>query len=375
LPPNRLYIDSNATAKPFPEVLDAVARAMAELGNASSIHSEGRVARSKVETARIQVAELIGAAPDQVIFTSGGSEANAMALRGLRKRGFETPSRVAISATEHICVFENSSDRERVVLPVDEQGAVVASALENFLAGDTTNNLVSIHAANNETGVLHDLSALAQCIHGRAIFHTDAVQALGKIPLDFKSCGVDAITLSAHKMGGVIGAGALVISPQVQVTPLIRGGGQERGLRAGTENIAAIVGFGVAAERAKRTLDSQNLHLKALRDAFEKGLCSQHPECAIFAVNARRLPNTTCFALPRLSAEVALMALDLKGIAVSSGSACSSGKVRPSHVLAAMGVHDSVAKSAIRVSWGWHNTESDVQQLLDGLRSLHRGVS
>jgi cysteine desulfurase len=364
----RSYLDYNATAPIRPEVADTVARALPLLGNPSSVHAEGRAARAAVETARERVARLVGAEPKNVIFTSGGTEAANTVLSPSLHRGGNRPqlSRLLVGATEHPCVLEGHRFGEAVDrIPVDRDGIVdlgwLGAQLECRASGRV---LVSIQTANNETGVLQPVTDAARLVHEHDGFlHTDAVQAAGKIPVDISALGADLLTLSAHKLGGPKGVGAIVLaSDQIGLGErLVRGGGQERGYRAGTENVAGIVGFGVAAEIAARDLAREAGRLARLREACEGELRRIAPGTVIFGASVARLPNTLAFAIPGVRAETALIAFDLDGIAVSSGSACSSGKVRPSHVLEAMEIPAALASGAIRVSLGWNSSEEEVK--------------
>jgi cysteine desulfurase len=323
--------------------------ALALGGNASSIHAEGRKAHAVLDEARDAIARSVGVIAPMVIFTSGGSEANNMALKG-------TPAeRLIVSAIEHPSVLGAArlSGKSLEILPVDGDVLVDLAALERLLKSGPR-SLVSVMLANNETGAIEPIRDVASLAHAHgAVVHADAAQALGKIPVNFGLLGVDLLTLSAHKLGGPAGAGALIVRDGLALDPIIHGGGQELGRRAGTENLAAIAGFAAA-------VGEKRLEIKMLRDHLESGL----EGAVIFAANAERLPNTSCFALPGLSAETALIALDLAGFAVSSGAACSSGKVAKSHVLAAMGVAPDLASAAIRVSLGWTTTAGDIEQFI-----------
>jgi cysteine desulfurase len=354
----RSYLDHNATSPVRPEVAEAAARALLLPGNASSVHSEGRTARAAIEAAREKVAALVGAKAKDVIFTSGGTEANTMVLSpSLRRAGERGAVRLLVGAAEHPSVLDGHRFQADLVerIPVGANGLVdldvLAARLDAVADGPA---LVSLQAANSETGVIQPVAAAARLVRARGgLIHTDAVQAAGRIPVEMAELGVDAVTLSAHKLGGPKGVGALVLaSDRLEIADrLLRGGGQERGYRAGTENVAAIVGFGVAAEIAQRMLAAERVRVAPLRD---------EPDAVVFGAAAERLPNTLAFAVPGLKAETALIAFDLEGVALSSGSACSSGKVGPSHVLAAMGVERSLAQGALRVSFGWNSTREDV---------------
>lgn len=371
----RAYLDHNATSPVHPEVAAAVARALAMPGNPSSIHAEGRAARAALEEARAAVAALVGAAAKRVVFTSGGTEAaNAVLSGALVRRDGIAPTRLLIGATEHPCVLHGHrfAPARVGVIPVDAAGLIRLDALEAALAewcGEDV--LVSVQAANNETGVIQPLDAVIALAraHGRALVHSDAVQAVGKIPVD--TAGLDALTLSGHKFAAPKGVGAIVLGDGVGLDgPFLRGGGQEGRLRAGTENLPGIVGLGVAARLAGERLAANADVVPAWRDRIEAGLYALAPDLVVFGQGAPRLPNTLQFAVPGLTAESAIIALDLAGLAVSSGSACASGKVARSHVLAAMGVGPALAAGALRVSLGWNSVESDVTRALVTLERL-----
>lgn len=366
-PGRRTYLDYNATAPMRPQVRDALAHAGA-FGNPSSVHAEGRAARAEIEAARDKVARLVGALAKNVIFTSGGTEANNTVLApALRRAGGAEMSRLLAGATEHVSVLEGHCFAPDAVerMPVDRNGLVDLKWLAARLAnGAGEPALVSLQVANNETGVIQPVARAAELVHEHGgLIHCDAVQAAGKVPLDIAELGVDVLTLSSHKLGGPKGVGAIVLaSDRVEVgTRLIRGGGQERGRRAGTENVAGIVAFGVAAEIAGRELVDENGRMRNLRDACEAELRRIVADAVVFGDSVERLPNTLSFAVPGMRAETALIAFDLEGVAVSSGSACSSGKVRRSHVLEAMRIEARLAEGAIRVSLGWNSTEEDVK--------------
>ena len=368
--PARSYLDHNATAPVRPAVAEAMARALAELpGNPSSVHAEGRAARGAVERARASVARLVNARPEAVVFTSGGTEAcNAVLGPGTRRRGAERAEpALLVGATEHACCLDGHRFAANAVerLPVDASGVIDLDRLGEGLAARRARPvLVSVGVANAETGVLQPLSEVVRRAAGHpdALVHADAVQAAGRIALDFAASGLDALSLSAHKLGGPKGVGALVLREGVACDRLLGGGGQERGLRAGTENVAGLVGFGLAADLAAEGLDAEAARLAGLRDGLLARLRAAAPALVVFGEGAERLPNTLAFAVPRLAAETALIAFDLEGIALSSGSACSSGKVRRSHVLAAMGVPPDLAACALRVSLGWSTTPADVDR-------------
>lgn len=358
----RAYLDHNATAPVHPEAAEAVARALSLTGNASSVHGEGRAARQLVERARRDVAALVHAKPAEVVFTSGGTEAANLALHMARSAlGVE---RLIVSAVEHDCVRAAAAalDLPLAIAPVDADGLVNLDALARLLAAPGR-AFVALMMANNETGVVQPVAeAVALARDAGAYIFTDAIQAAGKMPVDFAALGADMLILSAHKLGGPQGVGALILRDTLPSEPLIRGGGQEMRRRAGTENLPGIAGFGAAARLAADLTGVASM--VALRDRLEAGIRAAAPDVTIFGARAPRLANSSLFAAPGLDAETLVMALDLDGLAVSAGSACSSGKVARSHVLAAMGVKDALARGAIRVSLGHGNTEEDVDRLV-----------
>jgi cysteine desulfurase len=362
----RTYFDWNATAPLRAEARAAMLAALDSPGNASSVHGEGRSARQRLETARRQVAALVGAEAREVTFVSGATEANALALQpGIADRLF-------VSAVEHPSVLSGGrfAPEQVEILPVDGNGIVDRAALATALA-KAERPLVSVMLANNETGVIQPIAAIAAIVHAaNGLLHVDAVQAAGRIAIDMRALGADLMSLSSHKLGGPQGAGALIVRAGLSVAPMIRGGGQERGVRAGTENVAAIAGFGAAAEAASARLAVDAPRMAALRDWLEAGLRAATPDAVIFAAGVDRLPNTTLVALSGIKAETALIAFDLNGFALSSGSACSSGKVAASHVLAAMGVEPTLARAAIRISLGATTSESEVESLLIAWKKL-----
>lgn len=360
---SRIYFDYNATSPMKPGVRDAVVRALDLVGNPSSVHGHGRAVRRAVEDARARVGALAGAAPTRVVFTAGGTEANNLALRGFPGR------RVVVSAIEHDSVLAAVPDAVRV--PVDGQGVVDLAALERIL-GDGGPALVSLMLVNNETGVVQPVAAAARLAHAHgALFHCDAVQAAGRLPLDMRALGADLVTLSAHKIGGPAGVGALALAEGVEPEPLLRGGGQERRRRAGTENLLGIVGFGAAAALASEDLPAAG-DLAALRDDLERRALAAVPAARIMGAAAPRVGGVSCLALPGVPGETQVMALDLAGIAVSAGSACSSGKVKASHVLSAMGAGEALAGSAIRVSLGWASTAGEVERFVAAWTAMAR---
>jgi cysteine desulfurase len=371
--PDRVYLDWNATTPLRPEARAAMAAAWELSGNPSSVHAEGRQARRLVEDARAAVAGALGALPRHVVFTSGGTEANASALTpALRGPAGSPVQRLLVSSVEHPSVLAGGRFGPEALskIAVTPSGVVDLGDLRARLAAGPP-ALVSIMAANNETGALQPLLEAAEMVHGAGgLLHVDAIQAFGKIPLDIRTLGADLLTVSAHKIGGPKGVGALVLAEGLLgVEPLLRGGGQERGHRAGTENVAGIVGFGAAVKASMGALEADRQRLEGLRDRLEAGLLGT-PGAIIFSREAPRLPNTTLFTVPGLCAETAVIGFDLEGIAVSSGSACSSGKVQPSHVLGAMGVGPKLAQGAVRFSLGWSTTETDIDLALQAWRKL-----
>ncbi len=365
-----VYLDWNATTPLDPVVREAMlpwlgAAEPVRFGNASSRHEYGRQARAAVDEARARVAAAAGAHATEVIFTSGGSEANNLFLKGAAAT--MKPALVAVSAIEHPCVREPARQLQRGgwtlrEIAVDAEGRIDGADWQAVLGARP--RLVSVMLANNETGVVQDIATLAaQARAAGAWFHTDAVQALGKIEVDFRALGVHGMTLSAHKIGGPLGAGALVIDKRVELAPLIAGGGQERGLRSGTENVAAIVGFGVACERALARRANEALRLATLRDEVEQALGALGAR--IFSAGAPRLPNTVFFALPDIDGETLVGKLDRAGFACASGSACSSANPEPSHTLLAMGVEPGIARGAVRVSLGRDTVAEDVRRFIE----------
>jgi cysteine desulfurase len=360
------YLDWNATAPLRPEAGAAVAAALARCGNPSSVHRWGRAARQSVERAREAVAALIGAAPEGVVFLSGGTEANHLALIGSGRE------RILVSAVEHSSVLEAVPRAEPIA--VDGNGIVDLARLERQLAGDPRPAIVSVMVANNETGIIEPVAEIAALAHAHgALFHCDAVQGAGKLALATARIGADLVSLSAHKLGGPPGIGALVVTGTAEPTAMIRGGSQERGRRAGSENLPGIAGFAAAAEAAAAGIGDYG-RVRQLRDGLERAARAA-VRATVIGADVERLPNTTALALPGVSAETQVIALDLDGVMVSSGAACSSGKVGPSHVLAAMGVAPEIAAATIRVSLGWTTTEADIAHFLDAWTALSRRLS
>lgn len=364
------YLDWNATTPLDAAVREAMlpwlgAAAPARFGNASSRHEYGRQARTAIDEARARVAAAVGAHATEVVFTSGGSEANNLFIKGAAAT--MKPGLIAVSAIEHPCVREPARQLQRGgwrmhEIAVDTQGRVDANDWQAML--EARPRLVSVMLANNETGVLQDVALLAaQARKVGAWFHTDAVQALGKVEVDFRALGVHALTLSAHKIGGPLGAGALVVDKRVELAPLIAGGGQERGLRSGTENVAAIVGFGVACEHTAARRAAEHARLSVLRDELESALAGFGAQ--IFSAGVERLPNTVFFALADIDGETLVGKLDRAGFACASGSACSSANPEPSHTLLAMGVAPDIARGALRVSLGRDTSAHDVRRFIE----------
>ena len=371
--PDRVYLDWNATTPLRSEARQAMAAAWEVAGNPSSVHAEGRQARRLVEDARAAIAAAVSARPQDVVFSSGGTEANALALTpGLRRSTGAPVRRLLVSAIEHTSVLSGGRFPAEAIgtIKVTGSGLVDLDHLRGLIA-DGPPALVSVMLANNETGAIQPIGEIADMVHeAGGLLHVDAIQAFGKVPFDIKSMRVDLITLSAHKLGGPKGVGALVLAEQVQgLAPLLRGGGQELGRRAGTENVAGIAAFGAAVRAGMAALQGDADRLQRLRNRLEAGL-KQTPGMILFAADAPRLPNTTLFTVPGLKAETAVIGFDLGGIAVSSGSACSSGKVQPSHVLAAMGVGKELAQGAVRLSLGWSTSEADIDLTLEAWRKL-----
>jgi cysteine desulfurase len=375
----RSYLDWNATAPLRPEARAAFMAALDATGNPSSVHAEGRAARRLIEVAREQVAALVGAQPRDVVFTSGGTEANVLALAPAAGPHGAVCRSLVVSAVEHPSVLAGGRFPAAAVerLPVTGDGQVDLAALERRLAERAGPVLVSLMLANNETGVVQPVSEAARLVHqAGSMLHVDAVQAAGRIPCDINALGADLVTISGHKIGAPKGVGALIRrqSGGCAADPLITGGGQERGARAGTENVAGIAGFGAAAAAALQALATERARMAELRDRLEAGLKAASPDAIIFGAEAERLPNTTLFAVAGMKAETAVIAFDLAGVAVSSGAACSSGKVQPSHVLAAMGVPPQLARGAVRVSLGPTTTESEINCFVDAWIKVSGGL-
>ncbi|MBX3651257.1 MAG: cysteine desulfurase [Burkholderiales bacterium] len=366
-----VYFDHNATTPLDGRVLDAMLPYLREqCGNASSRHEYGTAARKALDDAREQVAALVGVQPAQVIFTSGGTEANNLFIKGAA--GYLKPAQIAVSAIEHPCVAKPAQELARQGwslrrLAVTRQGKIDLDDVDAALA--TATGMVSVMLANNETGVIQDVAAVGErARRAKALMHTDAVQALGKMAVDFNALNVHAMTLSAHKIYGPKGAGALVVDKRLELRPLLSGGGHERGMRSGTENVAAIVGFGAACELAAGRMAGLNRQLSALRERLERGLAGFG--AVIFGAAAERVPNTSYFALPGIDGEALVIELDKAGYAVAAGAACSSASTEPSATLLAMGVAPDVARGAVRFSLGAANTAEQVDGFLVALAAI-----
>jgi cysteine desulfurase len=381
----RIYLDHNATTPLLPEVIDRMTGALREeFGNPSSVHHFGQQAKAAIDEARTDVATLLGAEPSEVLFTSGGTESDNIAIRGAAEALEATGRRHLIaSSIEHEAVLNTLKAMAKrgwrtTLLPVDQTGIAAPDALRAALADDTA--LVSVMHANNEIGTIQPIAELARIAHDRgALFHTDAVQSAAKLPISVRSLGVDMLSISAHKFYGPKGVGALWIRRGLRVLPLLTGGRQERSRRAGTENVAGIVGMGVAAQIARGKMADESTRLSALRDRLEAEILAAVPGTAVNGAREPRVPNTTNVSFDRVEAESLLIALDLEGIAVSTGSACSSGTLEPSHVLKAMGFNAHRAQNSIRFSLGASSTDAEIDRVIavlpkmvEKLRSLTR---
>ena len=367
------YLDHNATTSTYPEVVEIVGEVMRESGsNPSSVYGAGRRARKRVENARACIANLINAKTDEVVFTGSGSEADNMAIMGSGR------TRVLVGETEHSAVLKTALLRtgRSQLLPVNKEGIIELDVLEERLAESEDPSLVCVMAANNETGALQPVRDVADIAHAHgALVLCDAVQAVGKIHVDYAAWDVDYMALSAHKIGGPQGVGALVRKEHVPLNSLVTGGGQERGARAGTENVPGIVGYGVAAQIVKDTWQTNATRVAGFRDDLERQVLELSPCSEIFSAKAPRLPNTSNFSLPEVRSDTQVINLDLADIAVSAGSACSAGKVDLSHVLEAMGIASEIASTAIRVSFGWNSKVEDVHAFIAVWERMIRGAS
>lgn len=367
---NRIYLDYNATTPMSPEVLDFYKDQLSLYANASSLHEDGRRAKKEIEIARKNVADLVNVLPEEIIFTSGGSESNNTVFNTMINLGKKLGKNLIVTTEiEHPCVLEASKrladfGMEVVYLPVDEYGLVKEDEYKAALEKNPL--LVSVMTANNEIGTVQDIKKLAQLAHEKgALFHTDAVQAAGKIPVDLKDWGVDYATFSGHKIYGPKGVGALFVKTGCKIEPLIRGGHQEKGYRAGTYNAPSIAAYGKAAELAKADIEHYTTHTKALREKLKNGLLEKIPNIKINGHPEKVLPNTLDVSFPGAEGEAILLHLDLLGVDVSTGSACASGSLEPSHVLMATGLGPELAHGSIRFSFGKYNTESDVDYILE----------
>ncbi|QEN90892.1 cysteine desulfurase [Labrys sp. KNU-23] len=380
---SRTYLDHNATAPLRQEARAALLAALDLCGAPSSVHADGRAVRKLVEAARHEVADLVDALAKNVVFCASATEANNLALNlDWQRPGKPSLRRMAVSSVEHASVTNGAhpQNTDIALLPVDGQGVLDLGALDALLNewrenGET--GLVSVMLANNETGVVQPVGEIAARVHANGgLFHCDAAQAVGKIPCSINEIDADLLTISSHKLGGPLGAGALVLGSDSlhQPNALIRGGGQEKGLRAGTENVPALAGFGVAARAAARDLATYAEKSLALRSMLEAALRETSPDMVLFGEGATRLPNTLNFAEPGMAAETTLIALDLEGISVSSGSACSSGKVKVSHVLTAMGVAPALAGCALRVSLGRETTVQEIEFFVTAWKRLRKNL-
>lgn len=371
--PRRVYLDWNATTPLRAEARAAMLAAWELIGNPSSVHAEGREARRLVEQARATLAAAAGALPRNVVFTSAGTEANALALSpGLRGPSGGPVERLLVSAIEHASVLAGGRFPADKIsqIRVTRSGMIDLDHLKALL-GNGPPALVSIMAANNETGALQPVAEAARIVHeAGGLLHVDAIQALGKIAFNINAVGADLATFSGHKLGGPKGVGALVVAAGIAgLEPVLRGGGQELNRRAGTENVAGIAGFGAAVKAALHALPQDVERMTTLRNRLENGLRGV-AGATVFADDVERLPNTVLFTAPGLKAETAVIGFDLEGVAVSSGSACSSGKVQPSHVLSAMGYDGTVAQGAVRLSLGWSTEPDDINRALEAWRKL-----
>lgn len=363
------YMDYNATGQVYPEVAEEMLRVLQQGGNPSSVHAVGRNAKKEVENARAAISGIVNCRARDIIFTGGGTEANNLALKGLLNQ-----SSLIVAATEHDSIIAPSKTLKGIdvhMVPVDQNGLVDIAAYQSILQEHGEGALVSVMMANNETGVLQDIPNLTQMAHEHgALMHVDAIQAFAKLPLDFKELDVDLMTLSSHKTGGPQGVGGLIVKPNIPLQAEIVGGGQELGRRSGTENVAGISGFGKAAMMAGSSL-AKMTELEAIRDFIEAEILKICPHAPLYGQGATRLKNTSNIGMPGVQGETQVMHFDLAGIMVSSGSACSSGKVKESHVLRAMGATQEEAREAVRVSLGWKNTREDAVAFIKAWAALY----
>lgn len=359
-----IYLDYNATAPLLPKVAEAMQALLGQPLNPSSVHAGGRQAKKLLEDARRDIAQALSAFPNEVLFTGSGTEANNMVLRAFADRP------ILISAIEHASISKTGKLLGAGVIPVDGNGIVDAAALKEQLHALGKPALVSVMLANNETGVIQPIAELSSIVHAAGgLLHVDAVQALGKVPVDWGMLKADMLTISSHKVGGPLGAAALLIRNDLPIKSLITGGGQELGRRAGTENIAAIVGFAVAVKAVAGCADAKRQVM--LRKVLESEIRRVAPQARQFVFNVPQLPNTLMVTMPGVKSETQLMHFDLNGVAVSAGSACSSGRIEPSHVLLAMGVPEDEAACALRISTGWATTDDDIQRFVELWKALH----
>ncbi len=366
-----IYLDYNATAPFRPNAREAMIAAFDAEGNPSSVHTAGRSARAAIEQARQNVGELVNVSPKSVVFTSGATEANNQALiMGAKSFG---ATKLYIGSIDHESVQEaaKASGLDYQLMPCTEQGVINIESVSKLLASESEKALISIALANGETGAIQPVAEIVELAKSRGAYvHCDAVQAVGKIPVDLTALGVDLASLSAHKIGGPKGVGALIVKDGLDIEALLVGGGQENRRRSGTENVAGIAGFGAAAEAALQCVENKD-QVRRLRDHMQEAIINVAPDVVVPALGADRLPNTLCIALPGVLGETQVMALDLAGFCVSAGSACSSGKVSGSHVLGAMGYDDEIAACAIRISTGWCTSNSDIDQFIEAWITMY----
>ncbi|MEH6403710.1 MAG: cysteine desulfurase family protein [Sneathiella sp.] len=366
---NSIYLDYNATAPIRPEVIELMGSVMTDGGNPSSVHGSGRRALSVMEKARSQIGLTVNSKPQEVIFTSGGTESNNLALKAFADRP------LMVSQAEHDSVLATALTQDVLYFPILENGIVDIEAFSKQLGECAKPPLVSLMLGNNETGVIQPIKEIADLVHDMGgLIHTDAIQALGKIPVDFRSLGVDMMSLSAHKIGGPQGMGALILREGLAMQSVQKGGGQEKGRRGGTENVAGIAGFGLSASLAGANLDTYK-EIEILRDEMESFILAASPGSLVYGKGVQRLPNTSCLSMPGVGSELQVMNFDLADIAVSAGSACSSGKVKASHVLTAMGASGTQASEAIRISLGWLTTKAELDKFIQTWEQLYKRKS